>query len=156
MPFQAVKPLAHGLQVVVYDVLQAAAAYGAVVGYAVGAHAAVEGGSIDALALVAATFEYANGGVVVLVLIGIGRGGDDCVFGQHVGPLALEVAEGGEVLVLRLYIGVVILGVHLIIEILVAQAAEAMAELMDKHGQSACVVRGGDVVAVVYAAAAVL
>ena len=135
--------------------LQCSAANWAVVADAVGAHAAVEGRAVDSFALVAATLKDADGGVVVGVLVGRGWGGDDCALWQHVGPFALEVAEGGEVLVPRFYVGVVVLGVHLIVEILVAEASEAVAELMDENGQGAGVVGGGDVIAVVDAAAAV-
>ena len=146
----------HRLEMVVNDALQGTAAYRTVVGYVVGAHAAVEGWTIDALALITASLKDSYGGVVVLVLIRIDGCRYDGILGQHVGPLALEVAEGGEVLVPRLYIGIVILGVHLVVEILVTEAAKAMAELMDKDGQRACMVGRGDVVAVIHSAAAIL
>ena len=101
------------------DALDGAGADGAEVGDLVDLHAALLGGTIDALALVSPTLKDADalrGGIEQALFLfvgdfavvgdfGIGRRGYWRALGQHVGPFALEVDQRGEVGLPRLGVG---------------------------------------------------
>ena len=151
------------------DALDGAGADGAEVGDLVDFHAALLGGTVDALALVTAALKDADalgGGIEQALLLvvgnlavvghfGIGRRGDGCALGQHVGPLALEVDQRGEVGLPGLGVG----GIHglvaVVIEVFVAQARIGVAELVDEDLMEGGMVAGGDGELVVDAPAAI-
>ena len=151
------------------DALDGAGADGAEVGDLVDFHAALLGGTVDALALVTAALEHADalrcrieqallllvGNLAVVRHLGIGRRGDGCALGQHVGPLALEIDQRGEVGLPGLGVG----GIHglvaVVIEVFITQARIGVAKLMDEHLMEGGMVAGGDGELVVDATAAV-
>ncbi len=151
------------------DALDGARADGAEVGDLVDFHAALLGGAVNAFALVSPTLKDADalrgrveqalllvvGDFAVVGHLGIGRRGDGCALGQHVGPLALEIDEGGKVGLPGLGVG----GIHglvaVVIEVFVAQAGIGVAELVDEHLMEGRMVAGGDSNLVVDAPAAV-
>ena len=104
----------------------------------VGPHPAVLARAPDAFRLVAAAFDKAHDSLVVKIL-----------------PLALEVRFGGDVLLPRLDVRVVILNILVIVGIFIGQSAEAVAELVDDHRAEKFVVGGRECVGIVDASAAV-
>ena len=151
------------------DALDGAGADGAKVGDFVDLHAALLGGAIDALALVSAALKDADalrgsieqallllvGDFAVVGHLGVSRRGDGRALGHHVGPLALEIDQRGEVGFPGLGVGRVHGLVAVIVEVLVAQTGKGMAELVDQHLMEGGMIAGGDGELVVDAPAAV-
>ena len=140
------------------DALDGAGADGAEVRHLVDLHAAFLGRTIYALALVSPTLEHADalggsveqalllvvGDLAVVGHLGVRRRGDRCALRHHVGPLAPEIDQRGQVGLPRFGVGGIHALIGVIIEVLVAEAAIAVAELMDQHLGKGRVVAGGD------------
>ena len=120
------------------DALDGAGADGAEVGDLVDFHAALLGGTVNALALVSTALKDADalrcrveqalllvvGDFAIVGYLGVGQRGNGSSLGQHVGPLALEVDQRGEVGLPRLCVGWVHRLVLVVVEILIAQAGK--------------------------------
>ena len=128
-------------------------AYRTEFGVLVGAHAAVEGGTVDTLRRVTATL-IDTYGVFFLQVNRCGVGG---AFGQHVLPFGGEIYLCGNVLLPGFYVEGVAIGHYIIVvEVFVAQTAEAVSKLMDYNWTKHRMVSRGKGVGVVNAATSIL
>lgn len=104
----------------------------------VGPHPAILARSPDTFRLVAAAFDEPHDTLIVKIL-----------------PLALEVRFGGDVLLPRLDVRVVIFNILVIVGVLIGQSAEAVAELVDHHRTEKLVMGGRERVGIVDASSTV-
>ena len=135
----------------IYQAADGPLAHGAESFALVGAHAAVLIGAIYAFGHIPCTFVHSD----ALGQRRLRRSGHSGAFGKHILPFFLKVAKGGKVLLPRLDMREIEVAIGTVVGIFVAQPGKAVAELMHHHGTELGVVRGGEGIGVVDAAATV-